>query len=402
VAAAAAVVGGDHSSGWTRDWDVSPRYLVDADVATTKPRLTKDGADADVCAGAGERGERSDIVQQESATPAPTVPIGEAAAGVTGATAASLSDAAHLQGEVDLMNYFLTGSRSRSKSRRECDSNRSSRAEPGAGAGVGTGSHCHNSHGRALELESSDEIPAPSLRDDAGDVERGQPGPHRDSGAGGECSTTRHRDRDPTRDPTGDQDPTPEQLQPSHQPFFPGNTSLHFQAILTRAADVQWVTSLTPKARHNERWTLLYSTASDGISLKTLFRANQAAGGTGPALLLIRDDGGGVFGAYTTDRWRREKVGRCYGNGEAFVFSVYPTRARHAWTQANYLFQSGSSVSMSLGGGSHFALWIDGDLHHGTSGTCETFGSPCLSSSPEFRIRQIEVWGFTALNRAGQ
>ena len=59
-------------------------------------------------------------------------------------------------------------------------------------------------------------------------------------------------------------------------------------------------------------------------------------------------------------------MGRCYGNGEAFVFSVYPTRARHAWTQANYLFQSGSSVSMSLGGGSHFALWIDGDLHHGS------------------------------------
>ena len=41
---------------------------------------------------------------------------------------------------------------------------------------------------------------------------------------------------------------------------------------------------------------MLYSTARDGVSLNTLFRANEAAGGTGPALMLICDDGGGVFG----------------------------------------------------------------------------------------------------------
>ena len=216
-----------------------------------------------------------------------------------------------------------------------------------------------------------DDIP---LNSHDGDVEQGRPGLQAEGGADVDRTSRDH--------------------------LFPGNHRIHFQAILTNATDVQWVTGLTPKARHNERWALLYSTACDGISLNTLFRANQTAGGSGPALMLIRDDGGGVFGAYTSDHWRREKIGRCYGNGEAFVFSVTPQQVRYSWTQANYLFQSGSSASLSLGGGSHFALWLDGDLHNGTSGTCETFGSPCLSSTPEFRIKQLEVWGFAALDRA--
>ena len=263
------------------------------------------------------------------------------------------SDAGHRQGEEELMNYFITGSWNKKR--------RGTRAESRSGGGTGN----HRLHSRTAEQENSQE----------GDVEQGvRPDVQAEGVTEIDCS--------------------------SRDNLFPGNHSLHFQPILTNATDVQWVIDLTPKARHNERWTLLYSTACDGVSLNTLFHANQMSGGSGPALMLIRDDGGGIFGAYTSDRWRREKIGRCYGNGEAFVFSVTPQRVRHSWTQANYLFQSGSTTSLSLGGGSHFAIWLDGDLQNGTSGTCETFGSPCLSSTPEFQISSLEVWGFTALNRA--
>jgi len=154
--------------------------------------------------------------------------------------------------------------------------------------------------------------------------------------------------------------------------------------------------NVVPAARRTECWELLYSTARDGVSLHTLFRCNE---GIGPALLLIRDSAGYIFGAYTSDRWRREKVGRTYGTGEAFVFTTRPRRAQHVWTKANYLFQSGSSDSISIGGGSHFALWLDGDLMFGTSGACESFGNPCLASTAEFGIAQLEVWGFATLNR---
>ena len=262
------------------------------------------------------------------------------------------------QGEEDLMNYFIKGSWNtkripiRTEYRREKDNHqrRINNSEQESSGGFSFGSH-----------------------DNIDDVEQGRSSKQIDVSVD---TVSRYADC-----------------------LFPGNHKLHFQAILTSAKDVQWVISLTPLARYNESWTLLYSTARDGVSLNTLFRANETVGGTGPALMLIRDDGDAVFGAYTSDRWHREKIGRCYGTGEAFVFTVSPERARYSWTQANYLFQSGSSSSLSLGGGSHFALWLDGELQNGTSGTCETFGSPCLSSKPDFRIKQLEVWGFAALNR---
>jgi hypothetical protein len=39
-----------------------------------------------------------------------------------------------------------------------------------------------------------------------------------------------------------------------------------------------------------------------------------------PSLLLVRDAGGAVFGAYVTDAWRYAP--RFYGTGESYVFQV--------------------------------------------------------------------------------
>ena len=181
-------------------------------------------------------------------------------------------------------------------------------------------------------------------------------------------------------------------------PFFPGNRALHENAILTDPEDIRWIVQQTPKARKNESWVLLYSTARDGVSLHTLYRMCRTA--SGPALTLIRDADDDIFGSFTSEPWRKEKIGKNYGNGEAFVFTVLPKRACFRWTKNNYLFQSGSSTSLSIGGGSHFALWIDEALQNGTSGFCETFNSQRLSSEASFRIRAVEVWGFVANSRA--
>lgn len=37
----------------------------------------------------------------------------------------------------------------------------------------------------------------------------------------------------------------------------------------------------------------------------------------------------------------------------------------------------------------------DSDLSAGTSGACETFNSPPLTTSQEFSCVQVELWGFT-------
>ena len=66
---------------------------------------------------------------------------------------------------------------------------------------------------------------------------------------------------------------------------------------------------------------------------------------------------------------------------------------RRRWSKANQYFQFASSDSLALGGGGHFALWLDSELAWGNSGRCDTFCSACLASSEEFRVRDVELWG---------
>lgn len=217
--------------------------------------------------------------------------------------------------------------------------------------------------------------------------------------SGQNCSSSTHAQKRDNSAADDDQDEELRELavENGHKlahSFFPGNRALYENAILTDPEDIRWIVQQTPKARQNESWVMLYSTARDGVSLHTLYRMCHATGG--PALTIIRDADDDIFGSFTSEPWRKEKIGKNYGNGEAFVFTIHPKRTCFRWTKKNYLFQSGSSTSLSLGGGSHFALWIDEALQNGTSGFCETFNSQQLSSEAEFSIRAVEVWGFVA------
>lgn len=61
---------------------------------------------------------------------------------------------------------------------------------------------------------------------------------------------------------------------------------------------------------------------------------------------------------------------------------VQPARSRHRVNPV-----------LSLPSG-EFGLWLDGDLYHGRSHSCKTFGNPMLSKKEDFFVQDIEIWTF--------
>ena len=60
----------------------------------------------------------------------------------------------------------------------------------------------------------------------------------------------------------------------------------------------------------------------------------------------------------------------------------------------NRYFTLCSTEFLALGGGGHFALYLDGDLLNGSSSVSETYGNPCLAHSEDFEVKEVELWGF--------
>ncbi|XP_038600546.1 oxidation resistance protein 1 isoform X4 [Tachyglossus aculeatus] len=138
-------------------------------------------------------------------------------------------------------------------------------------------------------------------------------------------------------------------------------------------------------------WTLVYGTGKHGTSLKTLYRT--MLGLDTPVLMVIKDSDGQVFGALASEPF---KVSDCfYGTGETFVFTFSPEFEIFKWTGDNMFFIKGDMDSLAFGGGGgEFALWLDGDLYHGRSHSCKTFGNHTLSKKEDFFIQDIEIWAF--------
>ncbi|KAL5992386.1 hypothetical protein ACLOJK_013303 [Asimina triloba] len=61
---------------------------------------------------------------------------------------------------------------------------------------------------------------------------------------------------------------------------------------------------------------------------------------------------------------------------------------------ANRYFTLCSTDFLALGGGGHFALYLDGDLLSGSSSFSETFGNSCLAHTEDFDVKEVELWGF--------
>ncbi|XP_033837589.1 oxidation resistance protein 1a isoform X2 [Periophthalmus magnuspinnatus] len=138
-------------------------------------------------------------------------------------------------------------------------------------------------------------------------------------------------------------------------------------------------------------WTLVFGTAKHGMSIKTLYRAMQAQ--DTPVLLVIKDSDGQVFGALASEPFKVSDG--FYGTGETFLFTFNPEFEVYKWTGDNMFFIKGDMDSLAFGGGSgEFGLWLDGDLYHGRSHSCKTFGNPMLSKKEDFYVQDIEIWAF--------
>ncbi|OCT74952.1 hypothetical protein XELAEV_18033940mg [Xenopus laevis] len=100
-----------------------------------------------------------------------------------------------------------------------------------------------------------------------------------------------------------------------------------------------------------------------------------------------------IFGALASEPF---KVSDCfYGTGETFLFTFCPDYEVFKWTGDNMFFIRGDIDSLAFGGGGgEFALWLDGDLYHGRSHTCKTFGNSMLSKKEDFIVQDIEIWAF--------
>ncbi|XP_008052547.1 oxidation resistance protein 1 isoform X2 [Carlito syrichta] len=138
-------------------------------------------------------------------------------------------------------------------------------------------------------------------------------------------------------------------------------------------------------------WTLVYGTGKHGTSLKTLYRT--MTGLDTPVLMVIKDSDGQVFGALASEPFKVSDG--FYGTGETFVFTFSPEFEVFKWTGDNMFFIKGDMDSLAFGGGGgEFALWLDGDLYHGRSHSCKTFGNHTLSKKEDFFIQDIEIWAF--------
>jgi hypothetical protein len=164
-------------------------------------------------------------------------------------------------------------------------------------------------------------------------------------------------------------------------------------STLLEERHVRALVAEVPLRHRQARWRLAYSTQRDGISLQTMLRKVK---GCSPTVLVVRDMGRAVFGAFCSEPWRVSP--RYFGTGETFVFTVSPREAVWHWwwrkmpVQQNDFFMWAAAEGIAVGGAGGYALYLDAELSAGVSRTSATFGNECLASDEEFRIGAVECW----------
>lgn len=144
----------------------------------------------------------------------------------------------------------------------------------------------------------------------------------------------------------------------------------------------------------------LYTSAQDGLSFNRL--SYHILGYYGPTLTIIRDDQGAVFGMFCDTEWKESS--RYYGGNSCFLFRLVPEiniyRVSASGMNENYMYLNSKGFALPRGlgmGGStdKFRLFLSEDLDEQsyTTAKCLSFESGRLSSSEQFAIDAIEVWG---------
>ncbi|XP_061344709.1 uncharacterized protein LOC133290610 isoform X2 [Gastrolobium bilobum] len=148
-----------------------------------------------------------------------------------------------------------------------------------------------------------------------------------------------------------------------------------------------------PALIHGRKWILLYSTWKHGISLSTLYRRSMIWPGI--SLLVVGDRKGAVFGGLVEAPLIPSSKRKYQGTNNTFVFTNTSGRpVIYRPTGVNRYFTLCTTNFLAIGGGGHFALYLDGDLLNGSSSVSETYGNPCLAHSQDFEVKEVELWGF--------
>ncbi|XP_077051238.1 oxidation resistance protein 1b isoform X2 [Siphateles boraxobius] len=176
-------------------------------------------------------------------------------------------------------------------------------------------------------------------------------------------------------------DPEPESFRPS----------LNEPSDLLQPDQIEKLAKHLPPRTIGYPWSLAFSTSKHGMSIKSLYRTMQSQ--DSPVLMVIKDSDGQLFGALASEPFKVSDG--FYGTGETFVFSFSPDLEVFKWTGDNMFFIKGDMDSLAFGGGcGEFGLWLDGDLYHGRTHSCKTFGNPMLSKTEDFYVQDIEIWSF--------
>ncbi|KAK4791620.1 hypothetical protein SAY86_032033 [Trapa natans] len=148
-----------------------------------------------------------------------------------------------------------------------------------------------------------------------------------------------------------------------------------------------------PALVQGRKWFLLYSTWRHGISLSTLYRRSMLWPGL--SLLVVGDKKGAIFGGLVEAPLQPTNKKKYQGTNSTFVFTTtddHPNIFRP--TGANRYYTLCSRDFLAIGGGGHFAIYLDNDLLSGSSSSSETYGNPCLAHSEDFEVKEVELWGF--------
>ncbi|TEA15312.1 hypothetical protein DBR06_SOUSAS5010010, partial [Sousa chinensis] len=176
---------------------------------------------------------------------------------------------------------------------------------------------------------------------------------------------------------------------PARAPEDPVEPQLAEASQVLGASEMRQISLHLPPRVAGHSWSLAFRTSRDGFSLRSLYR--QMEGHSGPVLLVLRDQDGQMFGAFSSSAIRLSKG--FYGTGETFLFSFSPQLKVFKWTGNNSFFVKGDLDSLMMGCGSgHFGLWLDGDLYHGGSHPCATFNNEVLARQEQFCIKELEAW----------
>jgi hypothetical protein len=189
------------------------------------------------------------------------------------------------------------------------------------------------------------------------------------------------------------------------------------------------LTSVPYSVSGDNLW-LKYSLVRDGANLITLL---QHARGAKHSILAMETVDGEVFGAFTTEPWR--KNWNYFGGGQSFLWKMEHSRKEKCHSLIDQVQMEGevdiyrcsgqngyiqlcTQDKIAVGGGSAnslssemldrlpteahewgFGLSLDGDLLHGTSAPSVTFMNPPLSTmhsdGSRFEILNIELWALT-------